>query len=143
MHGSAIVAEGKVSVSEPVSKFEGAGLSRKIGDGGAEGLGHGAAGFDICRPAQENGLKGVGFLEVANDGGERGGVPPFGGSVGGAGENGEVGLGRGVLGFGESGGWGKFGFAFGKSEILQQAEVLVGHVDVAVGSGAAGTIFGE
>ena len=52
-------------------------------------------------------------------------------------------MGGGVFGFGERGWWGKFGFALGQSEIFQQAEVLVGHVDVAVGSGAAGVIFGE
>ena len=76
------MAEGKVSVSDPVSKFEGAGLSRKIGDGGAEGLGHGAADFAVSRAAEENGLEGVGLLEVAKDRGEGGGIPAFGGSVG-------------------------------------------------------------
>jgi len=143
VHGAAIVAEGEAGVGEPVGELKGAGFSGKIGDGGAERLGHGLAGFAVSRAAEENGLEGVGFLEVANDRGEGGGIPPFGGSVGGARENGEVGLGGGVFGFGESGGWGKFGFALGQSEIFQQAEVLVGHVDVAVGSGAAGVIFGE
>ena len=115
VHGAAIVAEGEAGVGEPVGELKGAGFSGKICDGGAERFGHGLADFAVSRAAEENGLEGVGFLEVANDRGEGGGIPAFGGSVGGTGENGEIGLGGDVFGFGESGGWGKFGFGFGKS----------------------------
>jgi hypothetical protein len=84
-------------------------------------LGNGSAGFDISRAAQEDRLEGVGLLEFADDGSEGGGVPAFGGSVSGAREDGEVGLGGCVFWFGEIGGRGKFGFAFRQSEIFQEA----------------------
>ena len=41
VHGAAIVAEGEAGVGEPVGELKGGGFSRKIGDGGAERLGHG------------------------------------------------------------------------------------------------------
>jgi hypothetical protein len=82
-------------------------------------LGNGLAGFDISRAAQEDRFKGVRLLQIADHGSEGGGIPAFGGSVSGAGENGKVGLGRGVFWFRESGGWWKFGFANRQSEILQ------------------------
>jgi hypothetical protein len=82
-------------------------------------LGNGFAGFDISKAAQEDRLEGVGLLEFAYDGSEGGGVPTFGGSVSGAREDGEVGLGGCVFWFGESWGWGKFGFAFRQAKIFQ------------------------
>ena len=82
-------------------------------------MGNGLAGFDISKAAQEDRLEGVGLLEIADDRGEGGGVPTFGGSISGAGEDGEVGLGGCVFWFGESGGWGKFGFAFRQAKIFQ------------------------
>jgi hypothetical protein len=82
-------------------------------------LGNGLAGFDISRAAQEDRLEGVELLQFADDGSEGGGIPAFGGSVGGAWEDGEVGLGGGVFGFGEGGGRWEFGFGGGKSEILE------------------------
>ena len=106
-------------------------------------MGNGLAGFDISRAAHEDRLEGVGLLEIADKRGEGGGVPAFGGSVCGAREDGEVGLGGGVLWFGESGGWGKLGFAFGKAKIFEKGEVLVGHVHVAVWGCSAGLIFCE
>ena len=60
----------------------------------------------------------MGFLEVADDRSEGGGIPAFGGSVGGAGEDGEVGLDGGVLGFGECGGGGEFRFSCWEAEVL-------------------------
>ena len=71
-------------------------------------------------------------MEVADDGGKGGGIPAFGGSVGGARENSEVGLDGGVLGFGEGGWWGEFGIAFRQAEVFQQSEVLVGDVNITV-----------
>ena len=82
-------------------------------------MGNGFTGFDITRAAQEDRLEGVGLLQIADDRGEGGGVPAFGGSVCGAREDGEVGLGGSIFWFGESRGWGKFGFAFRQSEIFQ------------------------
>jgi hypothetical protein len=82
-------------------------------------LGNGLAGFDISRAAHEDRLDRVGLLKVVDNRGKGGGVPAFGGSVSGAREDGEVGLGGGVFWFGESGGWGKFGFAFRQAKILQ------------------------
>ena len=92
----------------------------------------GLAGFDISRSAQEDRLEGVGLLQIADDRGEGCGIPAFCGSVGGAREDGEVGLGGSVFGFGERGWWGKFGFAFRQAEVFQQSEVLVGNVDITV-----------
>ena len=106
-------------------------------------MGNGLAGFDISRATHEDRLEGVGLLEIADDGSEVGRVPAFGGSVSGAREDREVRLGGGIFWFGESGGWGKFGFAFGKAEIFEKAEVLVGHVDVAVWGCSAGLMFCE
>jgi len=63
-------------------------------------LGNGLAGGLIVGAAEEDGLERVGFLESANDESEGGGIPALGGSVGGAWEDGEVGLGGGVFGFG-------------------------------------------
>ena len=143
VHGAAVVAENEAGVGEPVGEFKGGGFSRKIGNGGAEGLSDGLAGGAVVGPAEENGSERVGFLEGANDRGEGGGIPAFGGSVGGAGEDGEVGLDGGVLGFGERGWWGEFRFSGREAEVLEEAKILVGNVDVAVGSGAAGVIFGE
>jgi hypothetical protein len=104
-------------------------------------LGNGFAGFDISKAAQEDRLEGVRLLEIANDGSEGGGVPTFGGSVSGAGKDGEVGLGGGVFWFGKSGWWGDLGFAFGKAEILEKTEILFGHVDVAVWGCSARTMI--
>jgi hypothetical protein len=42
-------------------------------------------------------------------------------------------LGWGVFWFRESGGWGKLGFAFGKAELFEQTEILVGYMDIPVG----------
>ena len=106
-------------------------------------MGNGSAGFDISRAAQEDRLEGVGLFEFADDGSEGGGVPAFGGSVSGAREDGEVGLGGCVFWFGEIGGRGKLGFAFGKAKIFEKAEVLVGHMDITVGGCSAGLIFCE
>ena len=63
-------------------------------------MGNGLAGGLIVGAAKEDGLERVGFLEGVDDGSEGGGIPPFGGSVGGAWEDGEVGLGGCVCGFG-------------------------------------------
>jgi len=82
-------------------------------------LGNGLAGSSIVGATEEDGLERVGFLEGADDRGEGGGIPAFSGSVGGAWEYGEVGLGGGVFGFGEGGGRWEFGFGGGKSEILE------------------------
>jgi hypothetical protein len=82
-------------------------------------LGNGLAGFDISRAAHEDRLERVGLLQIADHGSEGGRVPAFGGSIGGAREDGEIGLGGGIFWFGESRGWGKFGFAFRQSEIFQ------------------------
>ena len=82
-------------------------------------------------------------MEVANDRGEGAGIPPFGGSVGGARENGEVGLDGGVLGFGERGWWGEFRFSGREAEVLEEAEILVGNVDITVGGGATNRVIGE
>ena len=82
-------------------------------------MGNGLAGGSIVGAAEEDGLKRVGFLEGADDGSEGGGIPALGGSVGGAWEDGEVGLGGGVFGFGEGGGRSEFCFGGGKSEILE------------------------
>jgi len=82
-------------------------------------------------------------LEVADDESEGGGIPAFGGSVGGAGENGEVGLDGGVLGFGERGWWGEFRFSGREAEVLEEAEILVGNVDITVGGGATNRVIGE
>ena len=82
-------------------------------------MGNGLAGGSIVGATEEDGLERVGFLEGADDGSEGGGIPAFGGSVGGAWEDGEVGLGGGVFGFGEGGGRWEFGFGGGKSEILE------------------------
>ena len=106
-------------------------------------MGNGMAGFDIYRATHEDRLEEVGLLQIADDRGEGGGVPAFGGSVGGAWEDGEVGFGGSIFWFGESGGWGKLGFAFGQSEILQKAEILVGNVDITVGRGATNRVIGE
>ena len=96
-------------------------------------MGNGLAGFDISRATHEDRLEGVGLLEIADNRGEGGGVPAFGGSVSGAREDGEVGLGGCVFWFGEIGGRGKLGFVFGKAKIFEKAEVLVGHMDITVG----------
>jgi hypothetical protein len=61
------------------------------------------------------------------------GGPTFGGAVGSAWEDREIVLGGGVFWFRESGRWKKFSFRVGKPEILQQAEVLVGYVDIGGG----------
>jgi len=82
-------------------------------------LGNGLAGGSIVGAAEEDGLERVGFLEGADDRGEGGWVPSFGGSVGGAWKDGEVGLGGGVFGFREGGRRWEFGFGGGKSEILK------------------------
>jgi hypothetical protein len=143
VHGAAVVAEDEASVGEPVGEFKGGGFSRKIGDGGAEGLSDRLAGGAVVGPAEENGSERVGFLEVADDGGKGGGIPAFGGSVGGAGENGEVGLGGGVVGFRERGWWGEFRFSGREAEVLEEAEILVGNVDITVGGGATSRVIGE
>jgi hypothetical protein len=106
-------------------------------------LGNGLAGFDISRATHEDRLEGVGLLEIADHGSEGVRVPAFGGSVSGAREDGEVGLGGSIFWFGESGGWGKLGFAFGKAKIFEKGEVLVGHVHVAVWGCSAGLMFSE
>jgi hypothetical protein len=106
-------------------------------------LGNGLAGFDISRATHEDRLEGVGLLQIADDGGKGFGIPAFGGPVGGAWEDRKVGLRGCVYWFGESGGRGKFGFAFRQSEIFQKAEVLVGGVHVAVWGCSAGVMFGE
>jgi len=106
-------------------------------------LSDGLAGFDISRSAQEDWLEGVGLLQIADDGSEGGGIPAFGGTVGGAGQDGEVWLGGSVFGFGERGWWGKFGFAFRQAEVFQQSEVLVGDVNITVGRGATNRVIGE
>jgi hypothetical protein len=126
------VAEDEAGVGEPVGEFKGGGFSRKIGDGGTEGLSDRLAGGAVVGPAEENGSERVGFLEVADDGGKGGGVPAFGGSVGGAGKNSDVGLGGGVLGFRERGWWGEFRFSGREAEVLEEAEILVGNVDITV-----------
>ena len=82
-------------------------------------------------------------MEVADDGGKGGGIPAFGGSVGGAGEDGEVGLDGGVLGFGERGWWWEFRFCCREAEVLEEAEILVGNVDITVGGGATNRVIGE
>ena len=143
VHGAAVVAEDEAGVGEPVGEFKGGGFSRKIGDGGAEGLSDGLAGGAVVRPAEENGSERVGFLEVADDGGKGGGIPAFGGSVGGTGEDGEVGLDGGVLGFGERGWWWEFRFCCREAEVLEEAEILVGNVDITVGGGATNRVIGE
>jgi hypothetical protein len=143
VHGAAVVADDKLSVGEPVGEFKGGGFSRKIGDGGTEGLSDGLAGFDISRSAQEDRLEGVGLLQIADDGSEGGGIPAFGGTVGGAGQDGEVGLGGSVFGFGERGWWGEFRFCCREAEVFQQSEVLVGDVNITVGSGATNRVIGE
>jgi hypothetical protein len=104
-------------------------------------LGNGFAGFDISRATHEDWLEGVGLLEIADNRGKGSGVPAFGGSVCGAREDGEVRLGGGVFWFGESGGWGKFSFAFGKAEIFQEAEILIGDMDIVVGEGSVRTMI--
>lgn len=143
VHGSAVVAEDELSVGEPVGEFESGGFSGEIGDGGVEGLGHGLAGGLIVGAAEEDRLERVGFLEGADDGSEGGGTPAFGGSVGGAGEDGEVGLGGGVFGFGEGGGRGEFGVRIWEAEIFQQAEILASQMDEAGGGCAARAMFGQ
>ena len=95
-------------------------------------MGNGLAGGSIVGAAEEDGLERVGFLEGADDGSEGGGIPAFGGSVGGAGEDGEVGLDGGVLGFRERGWWGEFRFCCREAEVLEEAEILVGNVDITV-----------
>jgi len=143
VHGAAVVAEDEAGVGEPVGEFKGGGFSRKIGDGGTEGLSDGLAGFDISRSAQEDRLEGVGLLQIADDGSEGGGIPAFGGTVGGAGQDGEVGLGGSVFGFGERGWWGEFRFCCREAEVFQQSEVLVGDVNITVGRGATNRVIGE
>ena len=106
-------------------------------------MSNGLAGFDISRAAQEDRLEGVGLLKIADNRGKGSGVPAFGGSVCGAREAREVGLGGGVFWFGESGGWGKLGFAFRQAKIFEEAEVLVGDVHVAVWGCSAGLMFCE
>jgi len=86
----------------------------------------------VVGSTEEDGSERVGFLEVVDDRSKGGGVPAFGGSVGGAREDGEVGLGGSIFGFGERGWWGKFGFAFRQAEVFQQSEVLVGDVNITV-----------
>jgi len=132
VHGAAVVAEDEAGVGEPVGEFKGGGFSRKIGDGGTEGLSDGLASGLVVGPAEDDGSKRVGFLEVADNGSKGGGVPAFCRSVGGAREDGEVGLGGSVFGFGEGGWRGKFGFAFRQAEVFQQSEVLVGDVNITV-----------
>ena len=82
-------------------------------------MGNGLAGGSIVGAAEEDGLERVGLCKRADDGSEGGWVPPFGGSISGAWEYGEVGLGGGVFGFGEGGGRWEFGFGGRKSEILE------------------------
>jgi len=82
-------------------------------------LSNGLAGGSVVGATEEDGLERVGFLEGADDGSEGGGIPAFGGTVGGAGQDGEVGLGGGVFGFGEGGGRWELGFGGGKSQILE------------------------
>ena len=82
-------------------------------------MGNGLAGFDISRATHEDRLEGVGLLQIADDRGEGGGVPAFGGSVCGAREDGEVGLGGSIFWFGESGGWEKLGLTFRQAKIFQ------------------------
>lgn len=82
-------------------------------------MGNGLAGFDISSAAQEDRLEGVGLLQFADDRSEGGGVPAFGGSICGTREDGEVGLRGSIFWFGESGGWGKLGFAFRQAKIFQ------------------------
>ena len=106
-------------------------------------MSNGLAGGSIFEAAEEDGLERVGFLEGADDGSEGGGVPSLGGSVGGAWKNGEVGLGGGVFGFGEGRGRWEFGFGERKSEIFEQADILIGEVEVAVGGGTAWGVIGE
>ena len=106
-------------------------------------MGNGLAGFDISRATHEDRLERVGLLEIADHGSEGGRFPAFGGSVCGAREDGEVGLGGSIFWFWESGGWGKLGFAFRQTKIFKKAEVLVGHMDITVGGCSAGLMFGE
>ena len=82
-------------------------------------MGNGLAGFDISRATHEDRLERVGLLEIADNRGEGGGIPAFGGSVCGARKDGEVGLGGSIFWFWESWGWGKLGFAYGKAKIFQ------------------------
>jgi hypothetical protein len=106
-------------------------------------LGNGLAGGSIVGAAEEDGLERVGILESADDGSEGGGIPAFCRSVGGAGENGEVGLGGSVLGFRERRWWGEFRFSGREAEVLEEAEILVGNVDITVGGGATSRVIGE
>ena len=106
-----------------------------MSDGLASGL--------VVGPAEEDGSKRVGFLEVADNGSKGGGVPAFCRSVGGAREDGEVGLDGGVLGFRERGWWGEFRFCCREAEVFQQSEVLVGDVNITVGRGATNRVIGE
>ena len=76
-------------------------------------MGNGLAGGSIVGAAEEDGLKRVGFLEGADDGSEGGGIPAFGGSVSGAWEDGEVGLGGASLGLERVGGGGSSALAEG------------------------------
>jgi len=132
VHRAAVVAEDEAGVGEPAGEFKGGGFSRKIGDGGTEGLSDGLAGGLVVGAAEEDGSKRVGFLEVADNGSKGGGVPAFCGSVGGAREDGEVGLGGSIFGFGERGWWGEFRFSGREAEVLEEAEILVGNVDITV-----------
>ena len=143
VHRAAVVAEDEAGVGQPVREFKSGGFSRKIGDGGTEGLSDGLAGGLVVGPAEEDGSKRVGFLEVADNGSKGGGVPAFGGSVGGAREDGEVGLGGSIFGFGERGWWGEFRFSGREAEVLEEAEILVGNVDITVGGGATNRVIGE
>ena len=112
MHGATVVAEDDAGVGQPVSQVESTRLAREVGDGGTEGLGYRLAGFDISRAAEEDRLEGMGFLKIAYDRSERGGIPTFGRPVSSSGKDGEVRLGWSSFGPGQHGRLGQFGFGF-------------------------------
>jgi hypothetical protein len=132
MHGATVVAKDEAGVGQPVSQVESTRLAREVGDGGTEGLGYRLAGFDISRAAEEDRLEGMGFLKIAYDRSERGGIPTFGRPVSSSGKDGEVRLGWSIFGFGQDGRLGQFSFAFGQSEVFQKTEILIGHMNISV-----------
>jgi hypothetical protein len=132
MHGATVVAKDEAGVGQPVSQVESTRLAREVGDGGTEGFRNRLAGFYISWTAEQNRFEGMGFLKIADDGSERGGIPAFGRSVSGSGKNGEVRLGWSIFGPGQHGRLGQFGFGFRQSEVFQKTEILVGHMDVSV-----------
>ncbi len=59
------------------------------------------------------------------------------------GKDGEVGLGGSIFGFGERGWWGEFRFSGREAEVLEEAEILVGNVDITVRLGSTGWMIGK